>query len=181
MDEDGVDARLAGPARDKLCRLGPEIEDGHDLVVRPVGLECALFSCGHRILALARPVLGKRGAYAAAGAASMAGLAGCPSVPEGFDSPDPTRRMAAIAEAGYQGRESAIPALLEQLESVDPGARLLAILSLERITGVEREVHGYDYAAPLWERAEAVEWWRRWAVDRGGVPESGGTVRGSKD
>ncbi|USN98285.1 MAG: HEAT repeat domain-containing protein [Phycisphaeraceae bacterium] len=90
----------------------------------------------------------------------MSACPGCiPPIPEGFDSPDPTMRLAAIADAGDARDEAAIPELIRQLESTDPGARLLAIRSLQRITG---ETFGYDYAAPRWERSEAVERWRDW-------------------
>lgn len=71
-------------------------------------------------------------------------------------------RLAAIAEAGQNKDNRAIPDLIEQLESTDPGARLLAIRSLERITG---RTLGYDYAEPWWKRAEAVRRWRSWAKD----------------
>lgn len=71
--------------------------------------------------------------------------------------------MAAITEAGMGEDESAIPDLIRMLESTDPGARLLAIRSLERLTG---QTLGYDYAAPLWERSRAVERWRTWARAR---------------
>jgi hypothetical protein len=108
-------------------------------------------------------------------AAALAGFLwapGCiPPTPEGFDSPDPTRRMVAITEAGVSGDESSIPDLIEQLESNDPGARMLAIRSLERLTGL---THGYDHADPWWERKQAVDRWRAWAMDRGlagGTPE----------
>lgn len=96
-------------------------------------------------------------------------LSGCiPSTPQGFDSPDPTSRLAAISEAGKTGDKSAVPDLIEQLESNDPGARLLAIRSLERITG---ETLGYDYADPWWSRGNAVRRWRTWAADNGYGPD----------
>ena len=92
-------------------------------------------------------------------------LSGCiPSTPGGFDSPDPTSRLVAISEAGETADASAVPALIEQLESNDPGARLLAIRSLERITG---ETLGYDYAEPWWSRSRAVRRWRAWAAENG--------------
>ena len=105
----------------------------------------------------------------------MLAPAGCiPPIPEGFDSPDPAMRLQAIAEAGRHRDPSAVPDLIEQLESTDPGARLMAIRALERITG---ETLGYDYAAPLWERGNAVVRWRRWyrqhaATDGTPIPPS---------
>jgi hypothetical protein len=89
-----------------------------------------------------------------------------PPVPQGFDSPDPTARLTAIADAGERGDRAAVHELIRQLESTDPGARLLAIRSLQRITG---ETFGYDYAAPWWERAESVARWQAWARDQGGA------------
>ena len=93
---------------------------------------------------------------------SLAGGGCMPSTTRGFDSPDPTSRLAAISDAGARGDREAIPQLIEQLESSDPGARLLAIRSLERITG---ETLGYHHADPWWERAPAVRRWRRWAEE----------------
>jgi HEAT repeat protein len=71
--------------------------------------------------------------------------------------------MAAITAAGTGEDESAIPELIRMLESTDPGARLLAIRSLERLTG---QTLGYDYAAPRWARSAAVERWKTWAPTR---------------
>jgi len=108
-------------------------------------------------------------------------LAACvPSTPQGFDSPDPISRLSAISDAGSTRDERAIPDLVEQLESADPGARLLAIRSLERITG---QTLGYHHADPWWARAAAVRRWRRWiqenhspkqAEDRAGEMEDEG-------
>lgn len=72
--------------------------------------------------------------------------------------------MVAITEAGVSGDRGAIPDLIEQLESNDPGARLLAIRSLERLTGLTL---GYDHADPWWERDAAVGRWRDWADEQG--------------
>lgn len=95
----------------------------------------------------------------------VCGVSGCiPPSPEGFDSPDPTRRMVAITEAGVTGDRAAIPDLIEQLESNDPGARMLAIRSLERLTGLTL---GYDHADAWWERDAAVDRWRAWAEENG--------------
>lgn len=108
----------------------------------------------------------KRAAYAVLCVASIGAVPGCiPPSPRGFDSPDPIQRMAAITEAGMSEDESAIPDLIRMLESTDPGARLLAIRSLERLTG---QTLGYDYAAPMWERSRAVEQWKAWARTRPG-------------
>jgi hypothetical protein len=120
---------------------------------------------------------GESGQYAARAARSIApglilalalGLGGClPPTPGGFDSPDPTSRLAAISDAGATGDRSAIPQLVEQLESSDAGARLLAIRALEKITG---QTLGYHHADPWWERSAAVRRWRRWAEENTGLP-----------
>ncbi len=66
---------------------------------------------------------------------------------------------AAIAAAGA-GDQSAIPDLIDMLDSDDALVRMVAILSLERLTG---EVRGYDHAAPEWQRSAAAEQWAQWA------------------
>jgi len=72
--------------------------------------------------------------------------------------------MVAITEAGVTGDRAAIPDLIEQLESNDPGARMLAIRSLERLTGLTL---GYDHTDAWWERDAAVVRWRAWAQENG--------------
>ena len=90
----------------------------------------------------------------------LGALIGCASPPGGFDSPVPAKRMdAAIAAAGA-GDQSAIPDLIDMLDSDDALVRMVAILSLERLTG---EVRGYDHAAPEWQRSAAAEEWAKWA------------------
>lgn len=85
-----------------------------------------------------------------------------PPVPEGFNSPDPTRRLNAIVRAADERDSGAIPDLIVQLESSDPAARLLAIRTLESLTG---ETLGYDPVSPDWQRAEAVDRWEVWAQE----------------
>lgn len=112
----------------------------------------------------------------------MVVFTGCvPPVPGGIDSPDPNRRLLAIADAGASRDASKVPQLIEQLESNDAAARLLAIRSLEAITG---QTHGYDYTDSDWERAEAVRRWRDWleaAPQPGQWPEEAtpGVAQGS--
>lgn len=174
MHEHGVDTRLTRPPGDQLGRLRPEVENRYDLVVRE-RLKISVSAVCHArsargLVAPTGPARGlKRAAYAASLSASIALCPGCiPPIPEGFDSPDPTKRLVAITDAGARTDANAIPDLIRQLESSDPAARMLAIRSLERITG---ETLGYDYASPGWERAAAVERWRRWADQRGFLQE----------
>jgi len=75
----------------------------------------------------------------------------------------------AITNAGNSEDRTAIPDLIEQLESHDPGARLLAIRALERITGTTL---GYDHADSIWSRAAGIRKWQTWARDEGFVPDS---------
>jgi len=86
-----------------------------------------------------------------------AGLTGCGGPQQtGFNAPEPGAKLAAIIEAGRKKDRSAIPHLIEQLESDDQAVRMYAILALERITGTRK---GYVYYAPPAERRRAV---RRW-------------------
>ena len=92
-------------------------------------------------------------------------MAGCPSTPTGFDSPDPNMRLDAILDAARTpGQPNQIPRLIEQLQSLDPAARMLAIRTLERMTG---QTMGYDHAAPAWQRVPAVRRWADWAIEHG--------------
>lgn len=84
---------------------------------------------------------------------------GCVKIPKGFDSPEPAARIEAAVEAAESGDTSAIPDLIVLLDSDDPATRLVAIRSLERLTG---QTLGYDHAAPRPEREEAVARWVEW-------------------
>lgn len=80
-----------------------------------------------------------------------------PSMPRGFDSPEPGVRIDAIVDAAKRDDPAAVPELVRMLDSDDPATRLLAIRALERITGT---THGYDYSAPESERREAIRRWQ---------------------
>lgn len=70
--------------------------------------------------------------------------------------------LGAAARAGDRGR---IPDLIVMLDSSDPAQRMLAIRTLERMTG---QTLGYDHAAPEPERAQAIDRWVKWeAAQRG--------------
>lgn len=92
---------------------------------------------------------------------SAGGLSGCASPPKGFDSPVPAHRMDAAVDAAREGDRSAVPDLIGLLDSDDSLVRLVAIRSLERLTG---QTLGYDHAASVWRRGEAVERWVAWAL-----------------
>jgi hypothetical protein len=94
-------------------------------------------------------------------------LGGCFATSEpGITSRDPAERIKALSAAAASGDRTAIPGLIQRLESLDPGERLLAYRALHRITG---KSFGYDHSAPEDERREAVErwadWWRAGGVD----------------
>ncbi len=116
----------------------------------------------HRSMSLVDKCLRQR-AGAGIGTGLVLGLSatlvGCQPVQTGFDSPAPTKRIDAIVEASALEDPESLGKLIEQLESPDPAARMLAIRALEKRTG---ETFGYDHAAPRWERIEAVHRWVRY-------------------
>ena len=87
-------------------------------------------------------------------------LVGCtPSALDGtFNSPDPAAKLNAIKTAGINRDATAIPHLIQQLESDDPSVRLFAIGALERITGTRLGYIPYD---PPTKRRAAIEGWLR--------------------
>lgn len=88
----------------------------------------------------------------------VAAGAGCgpAAIDGGFDSPNPAARMYAIEHAAREGDTTAIPRIIEALDSDDPAVRWLAILSLQRLTG---ETFGYRHYDPTLERRDAVARW----------------------
>jgi len=64
-----------------------------------------------------------------------------------------------MADAAASSDRSAVPGLIERLSSEDPGERLMAIRTLEWITG---HTFGYDHAAGSRDREAAIERWTRW-------------------
>lgn len=77
----------------------------------------------------------------------------------GFDDKNPAARLRAVRQAAQTEDRSAIRPLITRLDSDDPAERLLAIRTLERLTG---ETRGYDHAAPRHERDAAVRRWAEW-------------------
>lgn len=107
------------------------------------------------MLAMRRP---KKRLWGAVALGWVGALAACaPSMPRGFNSPEPGVRIDAIVEAARRGDPAAVPSLVRMLDSDDPATRLLAIRALERITGT---TYGYDHSAPETERREAVRRWQ---------------------
>lgn len=68
----------------------------------------------------------------------------------------------AIARAAADDDRRAIRALIEALDDPDPGNRMMAIATLERLTG---QTLGYDATAPEAQRDAAVREWVRWAEE----------------
>lgn len=96
----------------------------------------------------------------------LAGLGCAPagqSYRAGIQSERPTDRIRAIYKAGESRDSLAVPLLVDRLEDEDEGVRLYAFLALEKITGKRFD---YDYAAPLPERARAVDRWRTYVRER---------------
>lgn len=93
--------------------------------------------------------------------AACAAVASCadPDKAVGFEDKDPAARLRAVRQAAQTEDRSAIRPLITRLDSDDPAERLLAIRTLERMTG---ETMGYDHAAPRHERDAAVRRWVRW-------------------
>ena len=104
-----------------------------------------------------------QGSRTIGGMVVLAAMAGCGgSIKPSFDSPEPAARNAAIVHAASTGDKTAIPDLVRMLESDDPATRMLAITTLERLTG---ETHGYVAKDKPSVRREAV---RRWQEAVGG-------------
>jgi hypothetical protein len=97
-----------------------------------------------------------------AAAAFIAGAAGCsaPKPPPNIADADPQVKIAGIKQAAERKDRSALPALVEQLNSDDPAVRFFAIEALERFTGGDRL--GYAYWADDEERKPAVGRWQEW-------------------
>jgi len=86
---------------------------------------------------------------------------GCSLPPQrpDFSSVDPQERTLAAAEAARRADRSSIPPLIEMLDSPDAAQRMLAIATLERLTG---QTLDYAYWAPEHQRSEAVSRWVQW-------------------
>lgn len=108
------------------------------------------------------------------GPLTLGGGFGCslpPPRPD-FSSVNPQDRTLAVAEAARRSDRSSIPRLIEMLDSPDSAQRMLAITTLERLTG---QTLGYAYWAPEHQRNEAVSRWMDWwESEHGAVPIDGG-------
>lgn len=117
------------------------------------------------------------GGLFAACAAGAAWLTGCfPSEKSGFDAPGPSRRLDAIVQASSTDADPATLArLVEQLDSQDAAARMLAIRALEKRTGTTL---GYNHTDPKWARQESIGRWIKYLESGGSgmdiLPSAGG-------
>lgn len=98
---------------------------------------------------------------------ALAGLGACsgPPLEPGFESADPQERTAALLESARLDNERDIPELITLLNSSDPAERMLAGLTLRRLTG---QNFGYRHYDPPLVRGRAVEAWRLWWLDHQG-------------
>ncbi len=91
-----------------------------------------------------------------------------PSATEGgFDAPNPAARSVALERAVRTGDLSAVPKIVQLLDSDDPAIRMLAIDALQRLTG---ETYGYRHHDPSYVRQAAIQQWVT-AVKSGDVPQ----------
>ena len=98
---------------------------------------------------------------------------------DSFQSVDPAGRLHAASKAAAANDKSAIPDLVGMLSSDDPAERLVAIGTLERLTG---ERLGYDPAGSPSSRSAAIQRWNKQVAERSGEGNDPATVeRGSTD
>lgn len=116
-------------------------------------------------------------AMVAIGAAAI--MSGCfPTAKKGFDSPDNALRIDAAVHAAESSDTRAVPDLVRLLDSDDPATRLVAIRSLEKITGTTL---GYDHAGTASAREAGVQRWQAWLKERAPqVDASGQAARGAR-
>jgi hypothetical protein len=79
--------------------------------------------------------------------------------------PDPQVKIAGIKQAAERKDRSALPALVDSLDSDDPAVRFFAIAALERFAGTR---FGYEYYWEQDERKESLARWREWLKGQGG-------------
>jgi len=109
------------------------------------------------------PTLAVLAALVMVGLGLSAGLSGCfPTAKKGFDSPDNALRIDASVHAAESGDVKAVPDLVRLLDSDDPATRLVAVRSLEKITGTTL---GYDHAGNASDREAGVQRWQGWIKD----------------
>jgi len=86
----------------------------------------------------------------------VAGGCTAPEPGPDFDAAIPASRIAALESALRSRDASKTPQIVEQLDSDDPAVRLLAISTLEILTG---RTYGYHYDDPPSLRRKAITRW----------------------
>ena len=107
------------------------------------------------------------------------GLASCTGsrTPDSFESADSGGRMHAAVHAVAIGDAATVSYLVDMLTSDDPAERLVAIGSLERLTGQRLD---YDPVGGASGRRAAIVRWRAWVANRSGAVNDPATVTGVK-
>lgn len=91
-----------------------------------------------------------------------------PTAKPSFDSAEPAARNAAIVQAAQTGDRATIPNLVRMLASDDPATRVLAIRTLEQLTGT---TNGFDATASDQVRAAGIQAWEGWLRGQNGAPQ----------
>jgi hypothetical protein len=98
----------------------------------------------------------------------LCGAACMPTAKPSFDSAEPAARNAAIVQAARTGDRATIPNLVRMLASDDPATRVLAIRTLEQLTGT---TNGFDATASDQVRAAGIQAWEGWLRGQNGAPQ----------
>jgi hypothetical protein len=99
--------------------------------------------------------------------AGMGGSCTAPRPAPNIADPDPTVKIAGIKQAVAKRDRSALPALVQELDSDDPAVRLYAMEALERIAG---ERFGYEYYLDEEQRKPSLARWREWLKEQMAAP-----------
>ena len=89
-------------------------------------------------------------------------VAGCRSTGRGLQDSDLSFKAPAIKSAVASHDRSAVPQLVNDLDSDDAAVRFFAIQGLRRITGQD---FGYHYYEDAPDRRPAVVRWQTWAKE----------------
>jgi HEAT repeat protein len=95
--------------------------------------------------------------------------AGCASPKPDLASPVSSLRIQAAASAAASGDQAKVGDLISLLASDDPAVRLVAIRSLERLTG---QTLGYRHHDPEPQRRIAIQAWNEWQQSRAKTTDS---------
>jgi HEAT repeat protein len=113
---------------------------------------------------LSQPSSSAAGILAAWGALALAlTLAGCSSPKPDLASPLSSLRIQAASEAALNADRTKVSELIDLLQSDDPAVRLVAIRSLEKLTGQTLGYRHFD-AEPV--RRSAIQSWVDWYQSR---------------